>query len=179
MRSLSARLRAFDSDIEIQEVHLSEKSFDALETDLREAQAFFILTGTYWDSWGSPLQKFLEDATPTEGTATWLSKPAAVFVTAHAVGAKGVLSRLQGVLNTLGCVLPPMSGWVYTLAQQEALKQKAQSPYSESLSDLWSFQDWDIIIENILVTAKSASRYRSWPVDRSHFRDRWLEPERA
>ena len=39
---------------------------------LAEADGFVFATGTYWDSWGSPLQKFLEETTAFEGTSVWL-----------------------------------------------------------------------------------------------------------
>lgn len=77
-----------------------------LLTALSRANGFLLGTGTHWDSWSSVLQTFLEDATPHEGTALWLGKPAAVVVSEHSTGGKGVLSRLQGVLVTLGCTLP-------------------------------------------------------------------------
>ncbi len=56
---------------------------------LTEAHGFVFATGTYWDCWGSPLQRFLETATDLEASDVWLGKPAAVVVTMHAVGGKG------------------------------------------------------------------------------------------
>lgn len=137
---------------------------------LRQAKGsdgFIWVTGTYWDSWGSPLQRFLEEATAQEGTSLWLGKPSAVLVTAHAVGAKGVLSRLQGVLNTLGCALPPMTGWVYTAAQQEALG-------SDLGEDFWSLADLEIVASNLLAFLERSDRYRSWTVDRSDPHRKWI-----
>src|SRR5215831_7013058 len=89
--------------------------------EIRQADGLVFGTGTYWDSWSHYLQRFLEEATATEGTAIWLGKPAAVFVTGHSEGGKGVLSRLQGVLATFGCLSPPMGGMVYSLANQQAI----------------------------------------------------------
>lgn len=76
--------------------------FQANEATLAEASGFVFVTGTYWDGWSSHLQRFLEEATHTEATSLWLGKPASVWVTAHSVGGKGVLSRLQGVLSSSG-----------------------------------------------------------------------------
>lgn len=78
-------------------IHLAEgASFEAVRPRLEKAAGFLFLTGTYWDSWGSPLQKFLEDATETEGSSLWLGKPCGVAVLMHSVGGKEVVSRLQG-----------------------------------------------------------------------------------
>lgn len=94
---------------------------------LQRADGFLLGTGTHWDSWSSVLQKFLEDATPHEGTALWLGKPAAVVVSEHSVGGKAVLSRLQGVLVTLSCTLPPMSGLVLSRAALLAARHTPRS----------------------------------------------------
>jgi multimeric flavodoxin WrbA len=126
-------------------------------------------TGTYWDSWGSPLQKFLEEMTGTEATELWLGKPAAVLVTMHSVGGKAVLSRLQGVLNTLGCAIPPMSGFVYSLSNQLALATP-----SDFADDFWRLDDLQSIAENLLRAAAARAVYASWPVDRQDPRRRWI-----
>ena len=54
--------------------------FVAHRAALAAADAIVVATGTYWDSWSSLLQQFLEQATPSEGTELWLGKPAAVLV---------------------------------------------------------------------------------------------------
>jgi multimeric flavodoxin WrbA len=62
--------------------------------DLVSADAFVFTTGVYWDSWGSPLQAFLEKATPLEGAPCWFGKPAAVIVTIYSSDVcNGVLTR--------------------------------------------------------------------------------------
>lgn len=133
------------------------------------ADAVVIATGTYWDSWSSLLQQFLEDATASEGTAVWLGKPAAVLVTAHAVGGKGVLSRLQGVLVTLGAQIPPMGGLVITLVGE--LARAHAGPDAE---DLWSLSDLEVVCHNLLACAAGSRDFRAWPVDRRDPARRWL-----
>lgn len=146
-------------------------TFAELEPRLRSADAFVFATGTHWDSWSSPLQVFLEDATPAEATALWLGKPAAVFVTEHGVGGKGVLSRLQGVLVTLGCSIPPLSGLVLSLAAQEACAARSAS------ADHWSPEDLTVVADNLLAAARQPRvEWRTWPVDRTHYRRVWIEP---
>ncbi|AKF11359.1 NAD(P)H-dependent oxidoreductase [Sandaracinus amylolyticus] len=135
------------------------------------ADAFVLVTGTYWDGPSSHLQRFLEEATPSEGTALWLGKPAAVLVGAHAVGGKSVLARLQSVLATLGASIPPMSGLVVTLAAQIAIDHASHG----HADDLWSTADLEIVCHNLLVATRvDRSAYRAWPVDRRDPSRRWL-----
>ena len=151
--------------------------FAAVQTHLQHADGFLFGTGTHWDSWSSLLQKFLEDATPAEGTKLWLGKPAAVVVSEHCVGGKGVLSRLQGVLVTLGCTLPPMSGMVLSRAAVIAAKHDAAAA-----RDFWCVDDLRVVCHNLAEAARaslldaspSTPRWKTWPVDREDFAARWL-----
>lgn len=146
---------------------------------LQRADGFLFGTGTHWDAWSSVLQKFLEDATPHEGTALWLGKPAAVVVSEHSTGGKGVLSRLQGVLVTLGCTLPPMSGLVLSRA---ALLAARHAPDPAATADFWCEADLRIVCHNLAEAARvslpgatpALPRWRTWPVDRRDFSARWL-----
>jgi multimeric flavodoxin WrbA len=144
--------------------------FATLRPTLAAADAFIFGTGTHWDSWSSHLQRFLESATPTEGTPLWLGKPAACVVTEHSVGGKAVLSRLQGVLVTLGCLIPPMSGLVLSRA---ALAAAAHD--EATASDCWSADDLAVVAHNLLAAAqRRRPEWRTWPVDRGDLTARWL-----
>ncbi len=144
--------------------------YASLRRELLAADGFLIGTGTYWDSWSSLLQRFLEEATRDEGQAPWFGKPAGVVVTMHAVGGKQVVSRLQGVLSTFGCLLPPMSGIAYSYANQLALRTR--EPLAD---DLWNPADVDVVAWNVLTAARGKSNYRAWAVDRDHTVGKWLE----
>ena len=137
---------------------------------LERAEALVISTGTYWDSWSSALQRFLEEATESEGTPLWLGKPVAIVVTAHSVGGKGVLSRLQGVLSTFGAQIPPMGGLVVTLASERA-REHAQDGSSD---DLWSPDDLEVVCHNLLECARGTRAFRAWEVDRGDPARRWI-----
>lgn len=141
-----------------------------LKIKLETASGFVFTSGTYWDSWGSPMQYFLESATEFEASDIFMGKPAAVMITMHSVGGKGVLSRLQGVLNTLGMMIPPMSGIVYSLAGQLALE--TQSTFSE---DFWSLEDVDIIAHNLLTAVNLETTYKPWPVDHKDPKRLWVK----
>jgi chromate reductase len=143
--------------------------FTALLPALAAADGFLFGTGTHWDSWSSVLQKFLEDATPAEGTSLWLGKPAAVVVSEHSVGGKGVLSRLQGVLVTLGCSIPPMSGLVLSRAARIAAQHDA--PASR---DFWCRDDLAVLCHNLAEAAAGTHRWKTWPVDRTDFTACWV-----
>lgn len=140
---------------------------------LHQASGFIFVSGTYWDSWGSPLQKYLEEMTYLEGTAAYLGKPAAVVILNHSVGGKSVLSRLQGVLVTLGCLIPPLSGMVYGLNTDLFLKKSGKTKSSHQ-DDFWSLDDLQIILENLVRSLKVEVEWASWAVDRKNFKKLWI-----
>jgi chromate reductase len=138
---------------------------------IARASRLVIVSGTYWGGFSSHLQRLFEQLTPTEGSSLWLGKPASVLVTAHQVGAQSVLWRLQGLLVTLGCAIPPMSG-VVICKTGEQLRRLAP----ERCADVWGLEDVATAMHNLLAAPTSAP-YRSWAVDSEHFAARWLEPE--
>lgn len=161
-----ASLEAFDASLCV----LTQRpSFAEHEALLREASALLFITGTYWDGWSSYLQRFLEEATPTEATDLWLGKPVAVWVTAHSVGGKGVLSRLQGVLSTFGALIPPMTGVVVTKAGELAA---AHAP-SES-EDFFTCRDLEVSLHNLAQSLHAGPKYVAWEVERSDPMRRWV-----
>lgn len=158
-------------------VHLAKlknyKTNKKLLRSIHEASAFVFVSGTYWDSWGSPLQKYLEEMTHLEGTSYYFGKPAAVVILNHSVGGKSVLSKLQGVLVTLGCLIPPMSGMVYGVSTDLALKKSGKAKSSHQ-DDFWSLDDLPVILENLLLSLKIEIAWATWPVDRINFKKIWL-----
>lgn len=130
---------------------------------LSRSDGFVFTTGTYWDSWGSPLQEFFEKATEIEASDIWLGKPAAVLVTMHSVGGKEILSRLQGVLSTLGLLIPPMSGMAFSLATYLALQKDTR----DFAADFWQPKDLEVIAHNLMQAIGRTNQWRSWEVDRA------------
>ena len=152
-------------------VHLNDSPYSkSLRKSMSAADAFVFVTGTYWDSWGSPLQKLLEDMTELEGDATFMGKPAAVCVLMHSVGGKGILSRLQGVLSTFGCLIPPMSGMVYSLVSDIALSSK-KSTHS---ADFWQKEDADLILQNLLLATELNVKWAEWSFDKKNPKRLWI-----
>jgi hypothetical protein len=151
-----------DYGLKINKTSLLNSQFDySLFERLRIADAWVIGTGTYWDSWGSPLQQWLEWITPWEGSSDILGKPVGIVISAHSVGAKGILSRLQGVLSCMGLLIPPMSGMVITMASETALEITTGTWKQH---ELWGREDLEIIIHNTLSATKiSKDLWRTWP----------------
>lgn len=168
---LIRELRRNHKEVRFIIVNLAKTSFGpGLVKKLTKADAVLCVTGTYWDSWGSPLQKFLEDATDLEARPEILGKPLGVCVLMHSVGGKSVLSRLQGVFSTMGFLIPPMSGMAYSLSGQLALKSK-----NVHAKDFWCLDDLDVIVENLKLAAKAKITWQAWPVDRKNFRKKWVK----
>jgi multimeric flavodoxin WrbA len=165
--------------VDVRTLTLRGKSFPESRDDLAWASGFVIGTGTHWDGWSSVLQKFLEDATVTEGTKLWLGKPVACVVTEHSVGGKSVLSRLQGVLVTLGCSLPPMSGLVLSKVAQIAATPTGLAQGGKGAKtgteDFWCANDLKIVAHNLVEAVRGTHAWKAWPVDRTDFSARWLE----
>lgn len=152
------------------EVECAVKSVAAVdEAQIQAARALVFVTGTYWSSWSSPMQAFLERMTPSEGTRVWLGKPAAVLVSAHQVGAFGVLCRLQGVLSVLGCDVPPMTGVVIT-----RVAERVRRSHPEEAADVWGLPDVSIALHNLVEALRGTRAFRAWESDREHFRAVWL-----
>jgi NAD(P)H-dependent FMN reductase len=178
--------------VDVRVIHLTEpRRDDAIVDSLSWAEGFVFATGTYWDSWGSPLQAFFERMTGLEASPVWLGKPAAVIVTMHSVGGKEVASRLQGVLTTLGLMIPPMSSFVYSLANHLALKSPdknppdADFPDTDFKEDLWQLQDLEVVGANLLHAVRLATlaktlakekeeSWSAWTVDRADPSRQWL-----
>jgi NAD(P)H-dependent FMN reductase len=166
---------SLSSHAELEWLHLADQFPDKsrLRALLENADGYIFASGTYWDSWGSPLQRFLEQITALEGSEVWLGKPAAILITMHSVGGKEVLSRLQGVLSTLGLVIPPMSGMVLSLANQLAAETS-----NDFADDFWQTPDLEILTHNLLEAIKArrehSPRWKAWKVDRKDPSRKWI-----
>ncbi|MFN8221272.1 MAG: NAD(P)H-dependent oxidoreductase [Fimbriimonadales bacterium] len=143
---------------------------DRILEAVRRADGFVFGTGTYWDSWGSPLQQFLEVTAHTEGQDLWVGKPGAIIATAHAVGAKGIVSRLMGVLNVYGLMFPPMAGLAVTYANQTAYPHANDHLRNE----LWTPADVDVLCHNLLEALNGTRDWHQWPTNHGRYGDKWL-----
>jgi hypothetical protein len=149
---------------------IRQPSMDRILAAVEQADGFIFGTGTYWDSWGSPMQIFLEMTAHTEGEAMWVGKPCGIIATAHAVGAKGIVSRLMGVLNVYGLVFPPFAGIAYTWANDVALPHASDHLRNE----LWTPRDVEVITHNVLEYLRGGKDWRHWPSNSGRYGEKWL-----
>src|SRR6478736_9738222 len=73
-------VKALPKDVAVDYVELrGVEDVRAMEARMRAAQGFVVARGTYWQSWGSPLQRFFEQGTDWELSDVWLGKPVAAL----------------------------------------------------------------------------------------------------
>lgn len=159
-------------ELKISSIDLLNSSKEKIESELNSADAFIFISGTYWESWGSPLQKFFEDFTYLETTSTFMGKPAGCVVLSHSTGGRGVLSRILVNLNLFGCILPPLSGLEISFVGQEALTYSKDHSLKE---DIWSIKDIDLLIKNIGSCLDKSYSFESWPIDTGDFKKVWFK----
>lgn len=153
-------LKFFEGQFESDYIDL--KNIDTplcLADKLRAAEGFIVATGTYWQSWGSPLQRFFEETTDWEGSDIWLGKPACVVVTMHSIGGMGLIARLQSNLSLLGAIIPPQCCIAHSYINQEARK-------SSDSEDIWDLKYLPTIAHNLREAIEGTHRYTSWVVDK-------------
>ena len=151
--------------------HLKTEKPRETKRKLAKAQAILVISGVYWESWGHPLQIFLERFTDLEATNYFVGKPLGAIVLCHSVGGKSVLSKILANFNLFGCLIPPFAGMELSLVAQMALDSKKQNQHKE---DIWSFNDVSLIIENIVLSIKP-NIYKKWATDNKNFRKRWIK----
>jgi NAD(P)H-dependent FMN reductase len=151
-----ARRAAEAAGLAVDEIALSTYvgTIDALLDRVARADALLVGTGTYWSSWGSPLQRFLEVATSLEATDALLGKPVGVVVTMDSVGGVDVAARLLGTFALLGCAQPP-----FPMVVLSRIGARVQD------DDVWSARDVAILVDNLAAMLRAERpAYRRWPV---------------
>lgn len=130
---------------------------------LLSSDGFLIVTGTYWNNWGSPLQQFIEVATTFENSPAFFGKPIASAVSMDSVGGAEVASRIHSVFAGLGCWSPPCSTLVVSRVGQEAILA-SEGQLNSPNEDVWRVDDIKIVLKN-LVTATTMQNafWVSWP----------------
>ncbi len=157
---------AFAGDVDVAPVTLAtyRGTVEAMVQLLTDADALLIATGTYWGSWGSPLQRFLEVMTPLEATPAFLGKPAACVVTMDSVGGVDIGTRLLGALGMMGCCTAP-----FPLVVLSRVGFAVQG--KPGFDDVWQPRDLEVTVTNLIASARAtrqtrASANASWTVDK-------------
>lgn len=155
----------FAGDVDVSRVTLAgfRGTVEDMVDDLRAADAFLVATGTYWGSWGSPLQRFLEVVTPLEASDIFLGKPVACVVTMDSAGGVEVGTRLLGTFALLGCQVPPFP---LVVLSRTATAVDGRPGFD----DVWQERDLEVLVHNLKVAAAAGrserSRFRAWSVDK-------------
>lgn len=161
IKKLKKTVHKIDPDIKVRIIHLHPSfNWPHVRKYLRTSDALIFCTGTYWQSWGSPLQHLFEKMTEVEGKKHVLGKPAGAIVTMHSVGGQEVASRIQGVLCSLGCVLPPFAGFAYSYADHVAHKSRYHG--KKLLDDVWHIEDTYALVYNIIEYMKGTHKWKVW-----------------
>lgn len=125
--------------------------WNTVKHSIKKSDCLVFATGTYWDSWGSPMQQLFEKITVLEGSKYLVGKPACAIVTMHSVGGKEVCSRILGNLVSLGCMVPPFAGFAYSYADHVAHKTRTSG--RRLLDDVWHIQDLQTLLNNLIKAA--------------------------
>ena len=140
------------ADVKVKIIHLYPSfNWVAVKRDIKKADCLIFSTGTYWDSWGSPMQQLFEKMTVLEGSSYLLGKPACAIVTMHSVGGKEVCSRMLGNLVGLGCMVTPFAGFAYSYADHIAHKSRTSG--KKLLDDVWHIEDLETLLHNLIKAA--------------------------
>ncbi len=156
--------RVLQGRAQVRLLHLAEGCFDmkSLEAALAEADAILLATGTYWHSWGSPLQRLIEVLTPLENTPLLFGKPVGALVTMDSVGGAELAGRLLSVFNQLGCAVPPCTTLVLSRVAVEALAAGAHRAEDPN-DDTWQLADLQHVLDNLLAGPEGRP-FAPWPV---------------
>jgi multimeric flavodoxin WrbA len=127
---------------------------------IKASNMLIFCTGTYWDSWGSPMQLLFEKMTQIEGKKHLLGKPAGAIVTMHSVGGKEVCSRILGNLVSLGCLIPPFTGFAYAYSDHVAHKSRVSG--KKLLDDVWHLDDLEAFIHNMFEAHTGTKDFKVW-----------------
>jgi len=152
-----------EEEVRVRVIHLSPSfCWNSVKRSIKKADCLIFSTGTYWDSWGSPMQQLFEKMTVLEGSKYLVGKPACAIVTMHSVGGKEVVSRILGNLVSLGCMIPPFAGFAYSYADHVAHKSRTSG--KKLLDDVWHIQDLESLLGNLVKAAKHENKpqYEVW-----------------
>ena len=145
-----------------------ETTVEDVAARVTAASAIVFGTGTYWGSWGSSLQRFLEVLTPLEATPALLGKPVGAVITMDSVGGVDVGVRLLGVLAMMGAVVPPLPIVVLSRVAAVAIANLPEDPTTNgvdgALGDVWRTEDIAVMVQNLGACLDLAGRFKAWPV---------------
>ena len=130
---------------------------------LNAADGFLIITGTYWNNWGSSLQRFIEVMTTFENAPCFFGKPLVCVVSMDSVGGLEVAARIHSVFAGLGCWSPPCSTLVLSRIGQEAVLA-TEGQENDLNEDVWRIADIEVVLTNLIIAAgMKCDIWACWP----------------
>lgn len=161
IKKIRKTITKIDGLIKVQVIHLNPQfNWIRIRKHIKTCDALIFCTGTYWQSWGSPMQQLFEKMTEIEGKKHLLGKPIGAIATMHSVGGQEVVSRMQGVLCSLGCVIPPFCGFAYSYADHVAHQGRFHG--KKLLDDVWHLEDTHTLIFNVIESMKGTNKWKVW-----------------
>ena len=152
-----------DRSMEVLTLAEGMPSMGEVKTRLLNSDSFLIVTGNYWNSWGSPFQRFLEVVTAYENTEVFFGKPVACIVSMDSVGGIEIAARLHNVFSGFGCWSPPCSTVVISRVGQEAI-EASQARKDGTNEHVRRPSDISVLIENLLISEPlKNTRWLRWP----------------
>lgn len=138
-------------------------TISSIKKQLQQADAFFVVSGTYWNNWGTPLQRFIEIMSVFENTDVFFGKPVACAVTMDAAGGMEVAARLHSVFSGFGCWSPPCSTLVISRVGQQAV-DASTGMKNDPNKDVWRLEDLNIVLQNLIASTNLECKWKRWPI---------------
>ncbi len=129
---------------------------------VENASAILAITGNYWGSSGSVMQRFIEVMTPFENTSAFWGKPFSVCVSIDSVGGTDVASNLHAAFSGLGCWSPPCSTVIVSRVGNEAIAASVHLDGSPN-DDVWRKEDLNVLLENLIIASNIGAPWKPWP----------------
>ena len=163
--SRAAKFLSQKFKVETEIITLSQppKRISTLNKKLEACSGLLVVSGTYWNNIGSPLQRFIEIFTPFEQTPTFFGKPVASVITMDSAGGLDVAGKIHASFSGLGCWSPPCSTVVLSRVGLDAVKQ-TQNKKSDPNEDVWREEDLEILLYNLATASVMPKvKWKSWP----------------
>lgn len=155
--------KKFKVETEIITLSQPPKRISTLNKKLEACSGILVVSGTYWNNIGSPLQRFIEIFTPFEQTSTFFGKPVASVITMDSAGGLDVASKIHSSFSGLGCWSPPCSTVVLSRVGLDAVKQ-TQNKKSDPNEDVWREEDLEILLSNLATASVMPKvKWKAWP----------------
>jgi NAD(P)H-dependent FMN reductase len=136
---------------------------DEVATLLQSADGLLVVSGVYWGSYGSPLQRFVEVMTTYENSPAFFGKPVACALSMDSIGGFEVAARVHAVFAGLGCWSPPCSTLILSRVGLEAIAASAGKA-DDPNEDVWRLDDLEVVLHNLVAATQLPSgRWSAWP----------------